>query len=98
MPDEAMADDEHLVLLAEGDVAVGRLPVVLIGLGMHELPLQIVLRRGRVEVLRGEGGRIGVLAGDQRPVQSAADQERVLEHVFQRGHVLPGPALNRTDQ
>ena len=62
MPDETVTDDEHLVLLAEGDIAVSRLPVVLVGLRMDELPLQIVFRGDRAEMLLGDGCRVGILA------------------------------------
>ena len=40
MPDQVVAHDEHVVLLAEGDVLVGEREVVLVRLGMDALPLE----------------------------------------------------------
>ncbi len=58
VPNEAMADDDHLVLLTKGHVSVGRLPVVLVEPRMDTLPLQIVFSSCRAEVLLGDRGRI----------------------------------------
>ena len=38
VPNQVVAHDEHVVLLAEGDVLVGETEVVLVGLGMNDSP------------------------------------------------------------
>jgi len=53
VPDEAVAHDEHVVLLAEGDVFIGGVEVVLVDPGLNDLPLKHVLRADGVEV-RGD--------------------------------------------
>ena len=93
VPDEVWPMTTILFFSQKATIAVGRLPVVLVELRMDELPLQIVLRGCRAEVLLGDRGRIGILPCDHVSIQGPADQEVVLEYVFQRGHILPGQCM-----
>ena len=50
MPDEAVAHDEHVVPLAELDIAVGALEVIPLQRRMDSLPLQVVFRSDGIEL------------------------------------------------
>src|SRR6185437_2285941 len=85
MPNQAVADDEHVVSLAEGHVAVRRLESIRAGARMHGFPLQNIFRRDGVELRFDD--RIAaliavyILSGiDGRP-----DPENTLIRILQRG-------------
>jgi hypothetical protein len=75
VPNEIVTDDEHVVLLAEGDVLVGEVEVVLVRLRVNVLPLEAVLGRDGVELGGDDGAAACVLACDLRGVDRRADVE-----------------------
>ena len=75
VPDQIVADDEHVVLFAEGDVLVGNGEVVLIRLRMNVLPFKAVFGRDGVELRFNDGIAARILAGNLRGVNGSADEK-----------------------
>jgi len=73
VPDQIVAYDEHVVLLAEGNVFIRQVERVVVGRGMDERPLEDVFRRDGVELRGEEGIGAGVAAGDLGFVNGRAD-------------------------
>ena len=61
VPDQAMADDLHVVVLAKLHKAVGIVPEVGVLLGMYLLALHAVFGHDAVEVLLDDGNTLGIL-------------------------------------
>jgi hypothetical protein len=51
MPDQSASNDEHVVFLAEGRVAVSRGKFIFVGLGMNTRPFQGIFRSNGIEAL-----------------------------------------------
>src|SRR5262249_30684799 len=66
VPDQAVTDDEHPVLLAELHVAVSRLKAISVGsrARMNASPLHCVLGRDRIELAFNQCSSVGVLFGE----------------------------------
>ena len=84
MPDQVVADNEHVILLAEGDVLVGNGEVISVRLRMDAFPLEAVFGRDGVELRFDDGVAARVLAGDLRSVDRRADDKVTLISIFQR--------------
>src|SRR5262245_2721933 len=78
MPHQAMADDEHLVLLPKGDVTVSGIEVVAVRTRMDGFPLQHVLRADGVELGRDNGVAARVAFLELRRIQCSTDPEDAL--------------------
>src|SRR5664279_1247278 len=79
MPDERVANDEHLVLRAEFNVAVARLEIIAIVTrpGVNGFPFENILRRDGIELCLDESNTVGVLAGDLPCIDCHANLEVV---------------------
>lgn len=82
MPNESMAHDEHAVLLAKLDKAIGSRKIVASRFGMDQRPLQNVFRRDRVEVRAHDRGATRIFFEDLAAVQCGADHKVVFEDIF----------------
>ncbi len=83
VPYQVVADDEHLVLLAEGNVLVGRSEIVAVHPGMDHFPLHDVLGTDGVELRGDDPGGAGILLFKLALIERCADAEEALEGVFQ---------------
>jgi hypothetical protein len=90
MPDKAMADDEHVILLAELDILVGQLEVIDIRPGMNALPLEDVFRCDGVELAGDNGRAAGIGPGELRGIDGCANQKVAPIGVLERGGSLGG--------
>src|SRR5208282_4625019 len=79
VPDQIVTHDKHVVLLAKGDILIGKIESILAGLRMNPLPLKDILRRNGVELRFDESIAALILSGDLRLVDGGADDEVALE-------------------
>ena len=85
MPHQAMAHDEHPVLLAEGNVAVGGTEIVAVRQRVHGSPLEHVLGADGVELRRDDRISARVAFFELRRVQRGPDSEYPLIRRLERG-------------
>jgi hypothetical protein len=84
MPNQVVANDKHLVFLAEGNVLVRNSKVVLVGVRMNVLPLKAILRRDGIELRRKDCIAARILSGDLSRIDRRADHEVAAIRVFER--------------
>ena len=101
MPDQAVADDEHPVLLAERDVTIGRREVEAVGARVQRFPLERVLRADAVELRRDDGVAARVALFELRLIHRHPDSEHPFIGPLQRGGLAlrhRGRQNNRCDR
>ena len=79
-----MPNDEHVVFLAECDIAIRRGEIVFVRRGMDQAPLQNIFRRNGIELRDDERRHSRVLFKDVTPVERRANHENVFESFLQR--------------
>ena len=84
VPHQAMANNEHFVLLAEGDVAVGRVEIVAVRTRVYGLPLEPVLGADGAKLRRDDGVTARVAFLELGRVQGSPDSEDVLMGSLER--------------
>src|SRR5271169_5874788 len=85
MPEQHVANDEQPAPLSEGDELVRGRELETIGLRMHGVPLQHVLRTDGVEVSLHDFERRGILARDLGVVERGADEEAPFKNLPEGG-------------
>ena len=85
VPDQIVADDEHVISQTKLDVTIRRPKIVAVRFGMDGFPFQNIFRADGIELFLDERRLPGVLSGELRFVQSRADEKIVFEGFFQRG-------------
>ncbi|SPE43314.1 hypothetical protein SBA3_880047 [Candidatus Sulfopaludibacter sp. SbA3] len=83
MPYQVVSDDEHLVLLAEGNVLVGRSEIVGVHPGMDHFPLHDVFGADGIELRADDPGGAGIFLFELALIDRRADAEEALKGVFQ---------------
>ena len=88
MPHQRVADDGHLVSLAERHIRVGPFKRVYAGPRVYHLPLQVVFGRRGVELRCGDDRAEPVGSGDGGTAERRADQKVLRKNLLQRLDLL----------
>ena len=88
VPNQAVADDEHMILFAELDILVGQLEGIDAGPGMNALPFEDVFRSDGAELAGDESRAADIGPSELAGIESCADHEVALIGLLQRGGFL----------
>ena len=84
VPDECVADDEHLVAQTKVHILIRQREIVLPRQRMDIFPLQNIFGADGVELRLDDGGFHSVGFPELRWVQRRANEKIIFENVFQR--------------